>query len=89
MYSNEQAIEMFEQMVAMGAYYSSGRPIYVEPRIIIDDICSKIPLSKDDIILDVGCGTGLLTIPFAKKCKHVYALDAGEKVIEKLNVRNF
>lgn len=84
MYSNKKAIEMFEQMIEMGDYFSSGRPVYVEPKIIIKDICSKIPLSRYDVVLDVGCGTGLLTIPLAQKCKYVYALDAGKKILETL-----
>jgi len=83
MYSNKKAIKMFEQMVKMGDYFSSGRPVYVSPEIIVNDICSKMPLKKNDIILDVGCGSGLLTIPFAQKCKYVYGLDAGKKVLEK------
>jgi ubiquinone/menaquinone biosynthesis C-methylase UbiE len=83
MYSNKEAIRMFEQMVEMGDYFSSGRPVYVSPEIIVNDICSKIPLHKNDIILDVGCGSGLLTIPFAQKCKYVYGLDAGKKVLKK------
>jgi len=83
MCSNKKAIEIFGQMVKMGNYFSSGRPVLVDPEIIIEDVCSKIPLGKDDIILDVGCGTGLLTIPFAQRCKYIYALDASEKVLEK------
>jgi ubiquinone/menaquinone biosynthesis C-methylase UbiE len=83
MYSNKKAIEMFEQMVKMGDYFASGRPVYVSPEIIVNDVCSKIPLEKNDIVLDVGCGSGLLTIPFAQKCKYVYGLDAGGKVLEK------
>jgi len=77
---------MYEQMVEMGNYFSSGRPVYVDPKIIIKDICSKIPLSKNDIILDVGCGTGLLTIPIARRCKYVYALDAGREILEKARI---
>lgn len=81
MSSSRKAIELFEQMVEMGDYYSSGRPVYVEPEIIINDICSKIPLSKKDVILDVGCGTGVVTTLLAQKCKYVHALDPGKKVI--------
>lgn len=84
MYSNDNTIEMFDQMVEMGDYYSSGRPVHVNSEIIMGDICSKIPFKKDDIILDVGCGTGLLTTLFAQKCKYVFALDPGKKVLQRL-----
>ena len=86
MYSNENAIGMFDKMVELGDYYSSGRVVYVYPEIIINDICSKVPVQKNDVILDVGCGTGLVTIPLAQKCKHVYAVDASEKVLMSLKL---
>jgi ubiquinone/menaquinone biosynthesis C-methylase UbiE len=75
---------MFNQMVNMGDYFSSGRPVYIDPQIIIDDIRSKISLSKSDVLLDVGCGTGLLTKRFAAKCARVYALDPAERVLHRL-----
>ncbi|MFA5059069.1 MAG: class I SAM-dependent methyltransferase [Candidatus Omnitrophota bacterium] len=87
MYDNRDAVEMFNQMVAMGAYYDSGRPVTVESKIIIDDICSKLPVTKNDVVLDVGCGTGVVTIPLSEHCKFIHALDAAQKVIEAAKER--
>lgn len=75
---------MFNQMVAMGDYYASGRPVYVNPEIIVSDISSKIPLCENDIILDVGCGTGLLTTILARLCKYVHALDPARMALARL-----
>lgn len=36
---------------------------------------------KSDIILDIGCGTGRFTIPIAKKCKKVIAVDISEEML--------
>lgn len=44
------------------------------------DACDRI--TKDTIVLDACCGTGRTAIPFARKAKHVYAVDAGEKMLE-------
>ena len=45
-------------------------------------IC-KSDVSTDDIVVDIGCGTGGLTLEFAKRAKKVYAID---KKIEALNL---
>lgn len=45
-------------------------------------IC-KSAVSKEDIVVDVGCGTGGLTVEFAKRAKIVYAID---KNIEALRL---
>jgi len=75
---------VFEQMVKLGTYYSSGRPVVVDPEIIVNDICSKVPLTDASVILDVGCGTGVVTIPLSRRVRHIDALDAGQKVLEQL-----
>src|SRR5580698_11213295 len=82
MYTNKESIELFDQMVAMGPYYASARPVIVDPAIIIEDILTKLPISTNDVLLDVGCGTGIITIPLSKYCRAIHALDAGKQVLE-------
>jgi ubiquinone/menaquinone biosynthesis C-methylase UbiE len=48
---------------------------------------SFLDVSKNDVILDIGCGPGSLTIPLAKKCKEVYALDATLPRLRFLEIR--
>jgi SAM-dependent methyltransferase len=36
---------------------------------------SFLPVSAQDVILDIGCGPGSLTIPLSRVCREVYALD--------------
>ncbi|MBI5681412.1 MAG: precorrin-6Y C5,15-methyltransferase (decarboxylating) subunit CbiT [Methanobacterium sp.] len=43
-------------------------------------IC-KSDVAKNDIVVDVGCGTGGLTVEFAKRAKKVYAIDQNIKAI--------
>lgn len=48
------------------------------------NITESIELSKDSTVLDIGCGTGGLTIPLAQTCKHIYAVDVSEAMISIL-----
>jgi 2-polyprenyl-3-methyl-5-hydroxy-6-metoxy-1,4-benzoquinol methylase len=42
-------------------------------------------ISKNDIVLDIGCGNGALTYDVAKKAKEVVGIDAEEKSIKFAN----
>lgn len=42
-----------------------------------------IKFFKNDVVLDVGCGTGFLTIEIAKQVKEVVGIDTSERLIEK------
>lgn len=42
---------------------------------IVEDIRTKLDLSKNDVLLDVGCGTGLITSQLSKYVNIVYAVD--------------
>ncbi|RPI79050.1 MAG: class I SAM-dependent methyltransferase [Desulfobacteraceae bacterium] len=44
----------------------------------------KVPLQPDWTVLDVGCGTGVVTLPLAKKVKQVTALDMSEPMLKHL-----
>lgn len=48
-----------------------------------EKILGLLPINKDNIILDLGAGTGFLTIPSAKSTDNtVYALDLNEKMLD-------
>lgn len=42
----------------------------------------KSNVSKEDIVVDIGCGTGGITVEFAKKAKNVYAIDLNPLAIQ-------
>ncbi|XRO75637.1 precorrin-6Y C5,15-methyltransferase (decarboxylating) subunit CbiT [Methanocaldococcus sp. 28A] len=55
----------------------------------------KLNLDKDDVVVDIGCGSGGMTVEIAKRCKFVYAIDYVDEAIEltkqnlaKFNIKN-
>ena len=48
-------------------------------------IASFLGLSQHSSILDIGCGTGGLTIHLAEICRHVYAVDVSAAMISILD----
>ncbi len=55
----------------------------------------KLQLNNNDIVVDVGCGSGGMTVEIAKRCKFVYGIDLEEdainttlKNISKFNINN-
>ncbi|MBT5399734.1 methyltransferase domain-containing protein [bacterium] len=49
---------------------------------------SKVALHKNDIIADIGCGSGELLDILAHSSKTVYAIDISEKMLEKSKSNN-
>jgi ubiquinone/menaquinone biosynthesis C-methylase UbiE len=54
------------------------------PSIVMEQgiIIPMLTPTRHDSILEVGCGTGRLTVPVAKKCGHVTAIDFSQRMIE-------
>lgn len=52
---------------------------------------THIDLHQNDFVLDMGCGSGVLSIALAKMCNHVVAVDVNPNAIKntKLNCRLF
>jgi len=46
-----------------------------------------LPITDNDVVLDIGCGPGSLTIPVARTCRHVYAVDATLARLRFLEIR--
>ncbi|MFQ5881254.1 MAG: class I SAM-dependent methyltransferase [Candidatus Methylomirabilales bacterium] len=67
-------------------------PFYVNGYKVLDYFIQKLtPRWRGQVVLDVGCGSGLQTVQFAPRAKHVVAIDISgalmRKVKEKLKAR--
>ena len=54
-------------------YYARFRRGY--PEAIIDEVVNRLVLGTADTVIDLGCGTGLLTRPFAQRVRMVVGVD--------------
>ena len=59
--------------------YDEVRPGY--PNKLIEDIISISCIPEDGRILEIGCGTGQATIPFAKRGYSMTCLDIGKNMV--------
>lgn len=50
-----------------------------------EQLISKMIISKEDTVLDVGCGEGSVTIPLSKEVKSITAIDATDKMLKILD----
>ncbi|SFL40080.1 Methyltransferase domain-containing protein [Methanobrevibacter olleyae] len=50
-----------------------------------EQLISKMILSSEDTLLDVGCGEGSLTIPLSKEVSSITAIDTTDKILEILD----
>ncbi len=55
------------------AYYAQYRPRY--PQGLVDALVARTGLDGTQRVLDIGCGTGQMTIPLARHAKAVVAID--------------
>ncbi len=51
---------------------------------VLNKIIKAADLKKDDVVLEIGPGLGILTFELAKKVKKVYAVELDKKLIEVL-----
>ena len=57
-------------------------------RNIEEDVSKKLRLNADDELLDLGCGTGLISINLSRKVKKIAGMDFGRDVLLRAK-RNF
>lgn len=55
--------------------YDEARPGY--PATLFDDIVSFSSLPSHGRILEIGCGTGIATVPMARRDYHILAIELG------------
>ena len=52
--------------------------------LLVKSIVRYLDLDKNDLLLDVGCGSGMLTIPLADYVEKIVGVDAAEQMILKM-----
>ena len=62
--------------------YEENRQDY--PAELIDDILALSGIQQDGEILEIGCGPGNATIPFAKRGYKITAIELGEHLATTL-----
>eukprot|EP01083_Nonionella_stella_P213783 770737_1 len=65
---------------------SRGQHILKNPGII-RDMVEKSGIKETDIVLEIGSGTGNLTIQLLQKCKKVIAIEIDVRMISELRKR--
>ena len=50
----------------------------------VEEVLRRINYNEDDTVLDVGAGTGALSLPLAKCVRHVTALDHSEAMLDTI-----
>lgn len=52
------------------------------------DIISRANIGLDEVIADLGCGTGYLSIPLADDSRYIYALDVSSEMLHEMLSRS-
>ncbi|HEX2739161.1 MAG TPA: class I SAM-dependent methyltransferase [Rubrobacter sp.] len=69
--------------------YDEARPGY--PDELFDDVVSLSGIPPEGRILEIGCGTGQATVPFARRGYHVLCIELGENMaaLARRNLRMY
>lgn len=62
---------------------SFGQNLLVD-KIFLEKIISACNLKSDDTVIEIGSGSGLLTVPLAKQVKKVFAVEVERNILKKL-----
>lgn len=52
-----------------------------------DSIIEKVAVSEKEVIADIGCGTGLLTLAMAENAERIWAIDISERMCDYLRAK--
>jgi SAM-dependent methyltransferase len=69
--------------------YDEMRPGY--PAAVFDDVCAIAGLRASSRLLELGCGTGHATLPFARRGLHIDCIELGEEMaaVARANLAGF
>lgn len=67
------------------SYYAKYRIAY--PEEVFEAVLSRYPSNGTGTLLDLGCGTGEITVPLASHFNRVYGLDINSEMLEEARNR--
>ncbi len=89
----EKLTQQYQAIEKEFSKQSSGWNQPLPPMLV--ELAYRLPLSPQDVILDVAAGSGLVSLALSDKVKHITALDAtpemmgqGKNMLENLGVDN-
>ncbi len=56
--------------------------VFLKDQNILNKTIEIASITKDDIIVEIGCGEGWLSLRLAERCKHLYILEIDRKFLE-------
>jgi SAM-dependent methyltransferase len=74
--------ELFDEVATL---YQEARPLY--PAQLIDDLIVQTNLSGRANVLEIGCGTGQITVPLAQRGLRITAVEPGPNLAELARTR--
>lgn len=63
---------------------SSDMAVSVINSPYVNDFISRMDITGDEVVLDIGCGPGTLAVPLAKKVREVIAIDFSRGMLDEL-----
>jgi SAM-dependent methyltransferase len=72
---NDRRRESFNDVAEL---YARARPPY--PQALVDDLVAAVGLRPESRVLEIGCGTGLMTVPIAETSARILALELGAEL---------
>jgi len=55
--------------------------------LLVANLIEQSSISKEDVVYEVGSGTGIITAELAKRCKKVVAIEIDKNLVRKLQTK--
>ncbi len=81
--TNKKQLQSFFSLHSISPKKSLGQNFLIDKHAL-NAICYAANLSKEDVVIDIGAGTGTLTRALAEKVRHVIAVEKDKKLIPLL-----
>lgn len=81
-YDEFQQVGKDYSLVSEVAVYDQSHSKFRDIEKECSAIIEQVQLNKDDLLIDFGCGTGVMARMAAERCKHVYAVDVSEAMLD-------